>query len=319
MTDTPIFIVGTPRSGTTLLQRLIGSHSEVAVPGAETHYFNRYWRQGGRDRALRGEAATRSYLGRVLAGPEVGAMNFTEAERTAMHRTLVDHDALTHGVILGTIMQSYADKHGRPRWAEKTPPHLHFVPVIAREFPSARFVCLVRDPRDVSLSWRKVPWNRSNVAYHTTRWRMSAALSKRFSTEYADRFMTVRYEDLTRDPATILAAICEHLDLDFEPSMLEQTNNPSVRAEESSRWTHKKIDGANSMKWRARMPVAEQKLAELIAGPYLAQWGYVPSEGRWSPALAARAAMLVARATIEFATTRDRRYLRSGRRSVTAS
>ena len=77
--DSPIFVAGTPRSGTTLLQQIIGSHSEVAVPD-ETHYFNCYWRRGGRDRALRDKVRSRAHIERVLAGPEIGAMDFTDTE-----------------------------------------------------------------------------------------------------------------------------------------------------------------------------------------------------------------------------------------------
>ena len=309
LANPPIFIVGNARSGTSLLRRIIGSHSDVVIP-MELHYFNRYWRRAGRDNALRSPAAARSFITRFLSGPEVAGMNFTAAELADIQGALMARDPLTHGAVLGTVIGAYADRYGRARWGEKTPSHLRFVPVIVREFPTARFVCLVRDPRDVSLSWRKTDYNRSNVVHHAAQWRRAAASIQRYAVEYAHRFTTVRYEDLTADPATVVAGICEHLDLAYEPSMLDQANDPSGGGTPLPEWKLRTIDRANTMKWRTHMPVVEQKITALIAGHHLQRWGYPASDGRWSPWLAAHAAALCLASVVEYARTRDRRFLR---------
>ena len=135
------FIIGAPRSGTTMLQMALNRHRRVLIP-PETHYFSLpyrsrrgqllHWRRIQNDLDLDISAPAR----RVPAGP---------AARDHFVR-LTDSYAVQNG-------RSNADFIG-----EKSNDHTRRVGLITRCFPEAKFVLVYRDGRDVALSLAKAPW-----------------------------------------------------------------------------------------------------------------------------------------------------------------
>src|SRR3954462_6859610 len=137
----PIFVVGFPRSGTTLTQSLIGAHPRIAAP-PEMHFFSRvvlhrrYWGD------LSDDAEVRRVVAAALDTPRVDNCGFDidriVARATAGPRTL--------GGVLDAIMTDFAVREGKERWCEKTP-----VPSgrhIWAELPNAQVVYVIRDPRE---------------------------------------------------------------------------------------------------------------------------------------------------------------------------
>ena len=126
--------------------------------------------------------------------------------------------------ILEEFGRTYARERGASIWGEKTPAHALWLPQIRALFPHARVLFMVRDPRDVLVSYDE-RWGggKRDLQYLTS----TAALLKyyikhllhnpAFSSEQA---RWVRYESLVADPSTELERICTFLDVDFEPSML---------------------------------------------------------------------------------------------------
>jgi hypothetical protein len=219
-TDSPIFIVGLGRSGTTLLSRMLDAHSEIAIfpetwwyavldrlgctmefsdPWQTSLFLNEVWKslKSNRDPAARVLAREASKEPRYL-GP------------TAR--------------VLERIGRAYANERRARIWGEKTPAHALWLPEVRDLFPCARVLFVVRDPRDVLVSYDD-RWNkgRRSTGYLIT----TASLLKYYllyllhrETFPPEQFRCVKYESLTAQPRVELEKICDFLGVDFEPSML---------------------------------------------------------------------------------------------------
>ncbi len=265
-----VFLVGCPRSGTTLLQCLLGAHTRVAA-FPETAFYtvlypDRRWaaRLGlaSRRAHLPWQAFARAMqrpdlLGR-LPRPAVWARQYSRAFVCALDQLTLEQDKTV--------------------WLEKSPGHLHVVETIQRLVPEAKFIHLVRHGPDVVASLYDIGVNYPNAdwgrLFHSLdacieRWARDVALSQ----AYAGRpnHCLVRYEDLVAEPRAALAPLCALVGAPFEESMLsgyQQVAGQVIRPEET--WkaaTFKTIGGESGSKFHTLLNAEQQQyvLARLPA------------------------------------------------------
>jgi len=314
MTDSPprhpVFVVGMPRSGTTLLSSLLDAHPDLII-APETHYFTRCWTGA----PIEDTADAERMLDRLLRQPGVQDMELTPEEQRRIRKRVRDKTVPTHGDVLRVLLDIYAERSGAPTWGEKTPDHLRFVPEMVRQFPGAVFVAITRDPRDVCLSLRSMPWSRTTLPEQAWTWRTYASLTDRYRTDYQDRFYSLRYEDLVTDPEGCLRDVCAFLDMPFREAMLqpqEREGHPFDPDREP--WKEKskhQIDASNREKWRTQMPEAERVIVERIAGRWLSAYGYERPPVDWRPALVGQILRRLGTEAIRWG-QRTLRNLRSG-------
>jgi hypothetical protein len=307
----PVFVVGMPRSGTTLLSSLLNAHPDLVV-APETHYFTRCWTGD----PITDWADAERMLGRLDQQPGVHDMALSDEEWATIRKQLRALEAPTHGDILRVLLDTYAARSGAPAWGEKTPDHLRHVPEMARQFPEAVFVAIVRDPRDVVLSLRNLPWSSDTLPEQAWTWRRYAARIVRYHEDLDGRFFHLRYEDLITDPEGTLRGVCAFLGMPFRKSMLrreEQEDRPfDAEREPWKQKSGRQIDPSNREKWRTQMPEAERVLIERIVGHWLTDYGYVRPPVRWRPALFRRILRRLGRAAVRWG-QRILHNLRSGR------
>ena len=218
----PIFVVGCPRSGTTLVQCILSASSH-AFSMPETHYFS--W-----------------VLPAIGATPEtpIGA-NRLDALRRAFEAEaelvlpesfwtmLGARPGLTALEIFVLIVDHFREAPGL-RAIEKTPRHVLQLDVIAAAFPDALFVEVVRDPIDVASSLLGVPFESSrSVLSYAQRWTESIHAARAFARTRRERLRTVVYEQLARDPDAIVRDLCTFVDLPFESAMLVEFGRQAAR------------------------------------------------------------------------------------------
>lgn len=268
-------MVGTPRSGTTLVSEVLDAHSELAV-SPETHYYNVFAHDCDRQGCLEDPERRRAYVDRLFDTAAVEQMALpADVDETILHR-LADGEP-SHREVLGTLLDAYAEGREATRWGEKTPRHLEHVPRILEDFPEARILCVVRDPRDVALSRADAGWASST--WMTVRdWRRHARLARDHERSHSDRFARTRYEDLLGDPEAWLEETCPFLDLEPEPGMLafHETGSQTFDPEDEP-WKQKAaqpIDPANREKWRDRMGAEDRWIVEHLVGDELEELAY---------------------------------------------
>jgi hypothetical protein len=302
-----------PRSGTTLLSRMLDAHPDV-VMSPETHYFTRCYTGSpvqDRDDALR-------MLNRLFQQPGVHDMRLTEEEQAAIRDRVRQGRAPTHGDVLRAVVEAFAARDdGACVWGEKTPDHLRFVPEMARQFPEAVFIAIVRDPRDVCLSHQSVPWNRDTLPEQAWTWRTYADRIQQYRADYAERFHDLRYEDLLVDPKQVLRDMCDRLHLPFDDRMLafHQQDERSLDADREP-WKQKSrraVDPSNREKWRTQMPDADRVIVEAIVQDRLAAFGYPRSDVQMHPTLIAQILRRLWQAALRALQRMYRRAIRSTR------
>lgn len=267
----PIFIVGHPRSGTTLLQCMLSAHSRLtSLP--ETHFFSRGLPQAGLSPtgALSAEDALR--LLNIIANRL--PLDIPEAQAA-----LAGQPAVPPRDVFAAITAQYPGADGA-RLVEKTPIHaLHLREIIAA-FPDAVFIHLIRDPRDVIRSALRMPIAVSQwIPFYIDTWNRVQAAAHRFAAEHPGILHTLRYEDLTAAPRPALKSICRFLGLAFEGAMVEdfaaEYERNVVPGAES--WKSGVAGGevrSAAGKWKTDFTAAEVWLIETGCRHWMAQYGY---------------------------------------------
>jgi hypothetical protein len=228
--DTRIFVVGFPRSGTTLVQSLLASHS-MATSFTESHFF---WRHFTRLPWLGTTILTRNPVPRLR---EFLIENDERPTETAHRIETAVHAKRATGPLLALQTQAIArqllkvldeltHRRHRARWIEKTPRHLHYVPFIERasaEEARTRFVHVIRDGVDAVASLHDASrnWERHyDLETCVRRWNTDVGLSLKRVDRPSDHF--VFYEELTTRPEATLRRLLGELDLPWEESILER-------------------------------------------------------------------------------------------------
>lgn len=250
-----IFIVGMARSGTTLLSEILNAHSQIAA-SPETHYFRKYWTDEQKSTMEKRIILTEEFLD----GNEFKQFGFSKKQKQEIRAELLA--AIRKGLpqILDVVLTHYRLKHNKPIWCEKTPVHMLYLPHIAKLFPEAKFIFLVRDPRDICLSLKKVPFNAGSTVSIARRWKRYARLSVSYQRQYQGKLLVVKYEDLIRQPERQIMKICQFLNIDYQSDMLKQENGPATFDGEKEYWklnAIKPIDKNNYDKWRYEMKPGE--------------------------------------------------------------
>jgi hypothetical protein len=287
------FIVGCGRSGTTLLRAMLDAHPDLAVPDeagfvvryARPHYAMRYgWpRHFDAGRCADLILADNSFQRWDL--PESDVRAALAAARPSGYAELV---RCLYGVA--------ATVRAKPRFADKTPMHVLHLPRLARLFPEARFVHLIRDGRDVALSYRSVAWGPDTVEEGALRWRRSVRHGRRAGRRLgADRYCEVHYEALVADPEPVLRRLCRYLDLSWDDAVLHHHEHAEAVVAATrfpAAHRHVMLPATPGLRdWRAEMTADELAAFEAIAGTVLDELGYERAVGR--PTVAARAVAAV--------------------------
>ncbi|MEZ4241928.1 MAG: sulfotransferase [Myxococcota bacterium] len=273
----PLFVVGCHRSGTTLLRRILCTHPEVWL-ARETQYLAALplsadaWHRDRSDDALREHLDWVAPFLRAtgwVATPSVPAFLASDAPRTW---------AGAYAWLCGLE---------RPRpaawWGDNTPRYVSLVPQLEQGFPGARYLHLVRDPRDVVRSALAVPFGGNTALTAAEEWveRVGAGLAA--AQLVGDRLLCVRYEDLVTAPGPVLARIAAWLGIDdaFRPDDLGG-DAASVASQAHLARVAQPLDGSRVGQWRQALSEAEVADVEQLCQPFLAAFGY---EGvAWRPA-----------------------------------
>lgn len=274
------FIVGTGRSGTTLLQAMLASHSRLDIP-PETKFFQRHDpidpRFGGEP--LDGERFD-AWLEDYFASPDWADLGL---ERGEVEPRMRAGDRSAASLFLA-LMRAWQARCGKARLGEKSPLHCKYVRRIAQVFPGARFIHVYRDPRDVVASMRTMEWTTPSVRDHARNWRKILDEHRRLCHEMPpQRYTGVRFETLVDRPEEELRRLCDFLGEAFEAAMLRyHERERGGFHERESGWkgqTRRPLSDASIGRYRSDLTPRQVALVERLAGPTMVKLGYAPVSG----------------------------------------
>jgi hypothetical protein len=267
----PIYIGGPDRSGKTLLAAILGSHSRIAIPIVGSNLWTFFYRRFGdlgQDRNLeRCLAALQRYKHARFLGLEVERLR---AELRAGPPTYPRLFALIH--------EHFAQRRGKPRWGDQSGLVERYADHIFEAMPDARMIQMVRDPRDrYEGSLNMWPSGRGRSGAAVARWRYSVRLGERNLRRYPGRYRLLRYEDLVRDPAAVVADICSFVGEDFEPAMLQLAEAPSYREKLlAGAGPGELISARHVGDYRGRIPAHELAFMQQQLAGEMRRHGYEP-------------------------------------------
>jgi hypothetical protein len=305
--NTPFFIVGAGRSGTTLLRLILAGHSRLHIP-PETWFIGPMVRELPLRGPLTLTQVERSITLMVddYRWPDMG-IPVDELQKRAM---ALDHPTLTD--LIGIVYQHHLGLAGKQRFGDKTPAYIDIIPQISTLYPGAKFIHLIRDGRDVAISNIDVGWDRY---YERANFEWTLAMAKRreyLKSPYANFILDVRYEDLVNQLEATIRKVCTFLDEEFETTMLDfQDRTTLVPARE--RHIHGKLSRPVTSDavavWRRKLNMAECFAIEACLHDDLRQLGYELrySGPAWRPLLQMTGTMLYIAAPV---LGRGTRYLK---------
>jgi hypothetical protein len=238
-----IFIVGSFRTGTTLLRDILNCSEDVAICG-ETHFFRSLSWQGFRRKFAKvgdistddGAKKVADYIYHNIHGDNFWRWVQKEVDYKDFLRGLLGSER-SDRAIFDLVMAFYAD--GKPVRGEKTPAHIHHVPTLLEWFPKAKIIHTFRDPRAIFVSKKRKKKEQENASlrYRIVRqselifdiylsfnvlihWLRIAQLHYRYQRLYPHNYYFVKYEDLISDPKTHLEKLCDFLEIDLTEMML---------------------------------------------------------------------------------------------------
>jgi hypothetical protein len=290
----PIFVVGCPRSGTTLLRLMLDAHPSLAIP-PESHFIPLVARVRSRYQQPSGFDAEH------MAADVMRGLRFQDWGLPAedVRRAIRERRPTTLAAAIECFFVAYADAHGAARWGDKTPGYSIELPLISELFPEAVFVHLIRDGRNVALSLMEVPRPPRSFAEAAQVWRYRVSKGRADGAALGERrYLELRYEALVDDPESALKQICSVASLEYTPAMLDyHREDPAASVPERNWGHHRNLASPPTpglRDWRERMSDAEQELFEAVAGDELSELGYERRFPRVGAGVRARAAAILA-------------------------
>lgn len=265
------YIVGSGRSGTSLLRAMLDSHPDMAIPN-ETHFVV----SGGRRRG-RYERPDGVDTERLVA--DFGSLICRELrwQVADLREALSDAEPLTFPDAIRAIFSRYAAHRGKVRYGNKSPVHALAVSEISGLFPEARFIHIIRDGRDVALSYLDAPIGPGTLEAAALKWRRFVRRAREGGRLVGPgRYLEVRYEALTQDAEDVLRRVCEFIELEFDDQMLRYHERVEVAFGGPVPRQHRNLHRPPSRlrDWRNRLTPHDAGVVELIAGPLLSELGY---------------------------------------------
>lgn len=280
----PVFVVGHPRSGTTLVQQLLSTHSDFWT-GPETLLFSHVlFDVPDLDiKPLDADILPRAFE-RLAQRSEIELPDALKASllTQAEQRTLYASTLLVEIMYMKKPSSSAAS-----RFVEKTTLHVYSLPMIWRMFPDARAVNVIRDPRDVVSSLKRFQRFEAGsierelyVIELARSWNNVIEAYEAIDTD--PRLLSVRYDDLVAQPEQTLALMAAHVGVDTDLSALnrfgEIQSQVTVKREEAI----KALNAADHLidrreMWKQRLTDREAHLVEMVCVDAMARHGYPPA------------------------------------------
>lgn len=251
---------------------MLDAHPDLAIP-PESHFIPLAWRVRRRYEGPNG------FNAELLARQIMHGHRFREWElpEEAVWRQLETLERPDFTSVIEAFFVAYSEFQGKPKWGDKTPNYSADMPLLATLWPDARFVHVVRDGRNVSASLLEIPRPRMNITEAAQMWSERVKKGAQDGLSLGDRYLEIRYEDLLADASHILALVCDHVDLDFRPEMLEFSRSaPSSIPTRSWEDYHRNLAKPLTVTrdWRASLAAAQVAAIEAVAGNELTEFGY---------------------------------------------
>lgn len=284
-----IFVTGASRSGTTMMNRILGAHSKI-LGTRELHYFGDVCKidqlnsPQPDDELVKMAAMLTARFERGLWKSKVQESDRTKAVQIVSQ---IDSQQRTGAELFKVMMNHYANRYGESFICEQTPRNIFYIKQLLKTYPDAKFVHMIRDPRAVMASqknrWRQRAMGRKvipltevirvKVNYHP--WTISKLWLRATNMAIAmadhPNVLLMKFEDVVSEPEKRVKEICAFLDIDFEEGML---NIPQMGSSHKINEPKAGITKDVVSKWSDTLDTGEIASCEKLTSSLMSRFGY---------------------------------------------
>ena len=291
--EEPIFILGNPRSGTTLLRLMITCHPRIVVP-PECGFAAWLHKDFGSWNADSATDMVPRFAEAVLSSRKIETWGLGAPADGGLRGFLETHRPVSYPEAAARVYQYYAEIQGQAflRWGDKNNFYIDYIETLHAMYPRAFYVHLVRDGRNVACSYKdlhrrqidsvyapKLPFEIEEIA------RQWSGNNRKIGGELErlapGRSYCLRFEDLVVEPESQLRVLCEALGEAYDPAMLEyhlRNRERQLEPSEMMAWKRKTLRppmASEVARYRDELSAAERAAFERVAGEILQRHGYL--------------------------------------------
>lgn len=290
--DIPIFfILGRPRSGTTLLSTLFNAHPNIRIAPefpVMLFLYQRFKKVKNWD-----EATIRSFVDHVFY---FSKFNLRRVENLKFDKEFIISELLKYkenGSIqlylkcINYYAHSIYHKEETLWIGDKNPIYSISAGRFRKIFPDAKFICIIRDYRDNFISIKKlaekeVAVEAPELSLQVGRWRYFTRLFLNFKRRFPDKYYILRYEDLVTEQETTFRALCDFLGVAYDPSVFDFHKKKDETVNTYGNYIYEKfhenllkpVNTGRMNTWQTVLTDQEVRMADQIAGKYADRLGY---------------------------------------------
>ncbi len=264
----PIFIIGAPRSGTTLLRNMLNRHPAIAIY-RDSDFYDYVVRRSRSFGSLAEPRNRQRLLSEYLSTRCVRRM---QMDVPALEAALL-HEGNSYESLFLSLLSFYAQTQGKRRCGDKGH-YGTFAETLCKWYPGASIIHLVRDPRDVVASLLRLEWADQNVLGNARLWLRCNLGAGR--AQHRPQYLLVRYEQLVTQPEQELRRICGFVGESYSPAMLVPNHDPSADRAWFQR-AEQPVTTERLEKWREQLTADQIALIEWLVKPHMRTFGYEPA------------------------------------------
>ena len=272
----PFFIIGSGRSGNTLLRSILSGNSDISIPPEsyripfaikKFHIFNnRDWEDIVPQVLKEFEDCKEFYTWEIdITDAQKRLENIADSKRTLSN-------------IFDELFCTYTEKHspGSKIWGDKTPMNTLYLDWVGTVFPRSKFIHIIRDGRDVASSYLKME-RYDTILEAANRWINSIESAQSFGSKIKENYIEIRYEELVTKPEEVIKYTCDFLDIDYDSKMLDHTKQVKKLGDtdkEHHSNLSKPISSDSVGKWRNNLSESDQESITKLLHKHLQRLGY---------------------------------------------
>jgi len=290
--NSPVFIIGSPRSGTTLLRLMLTSHRNIVIPpecGFAVWWYEKYKNWGKSTKA--NDLRYRDFLRDLLKSKKIETWHIDEKD---LLKFLREREPSSYSELVSCVYEWYGLSNGKSlkRWGDKNNFYIHHILTIKKIFPNACFVHIIRDGRDVACSYKELHERKIDSPYapklpHTIEkiaeeWKINIEEAiESFTRINWENVYEIKFEDLIFNTETSLSNLCARLGEEYDLSMLNYHNinrERDLEPKEFLKWKEKTLQAPmKSVVGRHKKGLTKRELKkfESVAGDILRRVGYL--------------------------------------------
>ena len=277
----PFFIIGNPRSGTSLLRLMLNNHPQITVP--PECGFALWWAEKYQNMTTYNNSVYLEFAKDVFKSKKFETWGITKND---VLETLISQQPNNYVGLVNSVYFSYSrfKKKKSSLFGDKNNYYISCLESLKSNFPDSKMLFIMRDGRDVACSYRevnlkciqsvykpKLPKTISDIA---NEWSLNSKQILKFQTLNS---LTVRYEDIVQEPKIYLNKICKFLDVDYSEQMLLFYKN-NDEPEDFIQWkekTQKNLDARSVGRYVKELTIEEQETFLKFAGSMLKRFSYI--------------------------------------------